>query len=136
MKEFQFKKSFEEIKVNGRIYAIDLADEKLKEYQKVFVKFQEDAQLIEEESKTAKTPEEQDKFFEKSKQVLTEVVDTLIGEGSFIQLYNESGRSIMNMLELAGFLVNVIGEKTKNVRENAVNRYVKKPNNQKFNKQR
>jgi hypothetical protein len=126
LRSFEFKKSYEELKINDRVYRIDLSDDKVKEYRKVFVEFHDQSVLIQNVD-----GEDQEQLFDKSKEMVTKVIDTLLGAGSFVTLYEESGNSLLNMVDLVACLTDVVREKTEEFQTSNLDKYLKKPKGKK-----
>jgi hypothetical protein len=126
LRSFEFKKSYEELKINDRVYRIDLSDDKVKEYRKVFVEFHDQSVLIQNVD-----GEDQEQLFDKSKEMVTKVIDTLLGTGSFATLYEESGNSLLNMVDLVACLTDVVREKTEEFQTSNLDKYLKKPKGKK-----
>lgn len=125
MKTFQFKNSFEEIKINERVYKVDLSDDKVRSYQAQFVGLNEKIKELQSKDTTDMSLEEQNDYFNQSKEITKEVIESVLGKDSFDPIYEESGRSLFNMLDLLTFLSDLIGEKTKDRYENKVDKYIK-----------
>lgn len=126
MKSFDFKKSYEELKIDGEIYKIDLSDDKVKEYQRAFVDFQVKSQELQIASDKAITPELKEEFMDKSKALVGETIDLLLGGQSFDKLYESSGRSLINMIDLVLFLTEIIKSKTEELKSSTLEKYIKK----------
>lgn len=131
VREFKFDTSYEEVKINDRMYQIDVSDEKLVEYQELFSQYHKESQNIAARNTDNATKEETQKFLEDSKAVLGKILETMLGEGTFEQIYNESGKSIVNVSKLIIFLADIMNEKTNNMRNEERNKYLK---NKKKNK--
>lgn len=114
------------MKINDRVYRIDLSDDKVKEYRKVFVEFHDQSVLIQNVD-----GEDQEQLFDKSKEMVTKVIDTLLGAGSFVTLYEESGNSLLNMVDLVACLTDVVREKTEEFQTSNLDKYLKKPKGKK-----
>jgi hypothetical protein len=125
MRKFEFKKTYEEIEIAGKVYKIEFNDDKLREYQEKFFSFQTDAEEYLKVDETKLTKEELWEHFEKGKQVARNVIDTLLGEGSFDELYEKSGRSIANMYDLIWYLAEIVQERNARNREEKRQQYVK-----------
>jgi hypothetical protein len=125
MKSFDFKKSYEEIKINGEIYKVDLSDDKVKEYQKTFNKFFEESQVLQTIDSTKLSNEEQAELFDSSKRLVAETIDVLLGQNVFSLLYEQSGNSLINMIDLVTFLVDIIKNKTSELRDDVMDKYIK-----------
>ena len=121
VREFNFKKSYEEIKINGKVYMVDFSDEAIMNYQTSFNKFNK--QKNEELSKLAENEAE---FIEKAREITKDIIDTILGNGSFDVIYIESGKSLFNISELIEYLAEIIGEKVESVRKEKRKKYVKK----------
>jgi len=120
MREFNFKKSYEEIKINGKDYTIDFSDEAILQYQKKFNVYHKKYQTLK-----AKEEDSTD-YYDEAKVLMTDIVDGILGEGKFDALYMESGKSLYNMSELILFLSDILGEKVESVREKNKQKYVRK----------
>lgn len=125
MRKFEFKKPFEEVEIAGKVYRIEFSDDKVREYQEGFHSLGTDIQELLNVDETKLTKEEREKHFEKGKQLIRNAVDMLLGEGSFDELYEKSGRSIFNMYDLVWFLAEVVKERSKQNREEKRQQYVK-----------
>lgn len=125
MRKFEFKKTFEEVEIAGKVYKIEFTDNKLREYQERFLSLGSEVQEFLNVDETKLTKEEREKHFEKGKQLVRDVIDMLLGEGSFNELYEKSGRSIVNMYDLAWYLVGIVNERNARNREEKRQQYVK-----------
>lgn len=125
MRKFEFKKTYEEIEIAGKVYKIEFNDDKIWEYQGKFLSFEADAQEFLNVDETKLTKEEQWEHFEKGKQLARNVIDTLIGEGSFDELYEKSGRSIANMYDLVWYLAGIVNERNARNKEEKRQQYVR-----------
>lgn len=125
MRKFEFKKTYEEIEIAGKVYKIEFNDDKIREYQDKFLSFEADAQEFLNVDETKLTREEQWEHFEKGKQLARNVIDTLIGEGSFDELYEKSGRSIANMYDLVWYLAGIVNERNARNKEEKRQQYVR-----------
>lgn len=125
MREFQFKKSYEEVKINGDVYQIDMSDVKVAEYQILFSTFHDEAAKLQAESEKDMTPDEQKAFINKSKELVGKALEALLGENTFDKLYEQSGKSIINVIDLILFLAEMIAEKTEKVKDENIKKYLK-----------
>ncbi|WP_153124680.1 hypothetical protein [Peribacillus tepidiphilus] len=128
MRKFEFKKTYEEVDIAGKVYRIEFNDDKLREYQEKFLSFQADVDEYVKIDETKLTKEEQWDHFEKGKQLARNVIDTLFGEGSFDELYEKGGRSIENMYDLIWYLAEIVKERSGRNREEKRQQYVKRKN--------
>lgn len=126
MRKFEFGKAYEEIEINGKPYQIDFSDDKLKQYQNMFYKFYQEAQEIEQADIEKMTPDEQDALLEKQRQNMKTVTETLLGEGTFEELFELAGRSTWNYMKLIEFLAETIEQRFNEIKEERRKKYVKK----------
>ncbi|OQM47536.1 hypothetical protein B6A27_00385 [Anoxybacillus sp. UARK-01] len=126
MKKFEFRKSYEEIEIAGKIYRIDFTDEKVMEYQKNFSRFYQEAQELNNLDIESLSDEEQQTIISKQRKNMKIVTENLLGEGTFEELFELSGRSTVNYMELLLFLGEVMSERTNTIKEDARKKYVKK----------
>ena len=126
MRKFEFGKAYEEIEINGKPYQIDFSDDKLKQYQDMFYKFYQEAQEIEQADIEKMTPEEQTALLEKQRQNMKTVTETMLGEGTFEELFELAGRSTWNYMKLIEFLAETIEQRFNEIKEERRKKYVKK----------
>jgi hypothetical protein len=108
MRKFEFGKAYEEIEINGKQYRVDFSDDKLKTYQDMFYKFYQEAQEIEQ------------------RQNMKTVTETMLGEGTFDELFELAGRSTWNYMKLIEFLAETIEQRFNEIKEERRKKYVKK----------
>lgn len=126
MKKFEFGKAYEEIEINGKQYRVDFSDDKLKQYQDMFYKFYQEAQEIEQADIEKMTPEEQTALLDKQRQNMKTVTETMLGEGTFNELFELAGRSTWNYMKLIEFLAETIEQRFNEIKEERRKKYVKK----------
>lgn len=126
MKKFEFGKAYEEIEINGKPYRIDFSDDKLKQYQDMFYKFYQEAEEMKQANIEEMTPDEQNALLEKQRQNMKMVTETILGEGTFDELFELSGRSTWNYMKLIEFLAEIIGQRFDEFKEEQRKKYVKK----------
>ncbi|UYG93185.1 hypothetical protein [Cytobacillus firmus] len=125
MRSFDFKKTYEEIKINGEVYKIDFSDAKLKEYRKSFNEFYAESQKMQSVNASELVKDDEFKQFDQATDLTKKAIDNLLGDGSFDKLYEQSGRSLFNMMDLVEFLAELVGEKTNKVRNERAHKYTK-----------
>jgi hypothetical protein len=125
MRKFEFRKTYEEVEIAGKVYRVDFSDDKINEYQKKFFSFQADVEKFAKIDETKLTQEEQWKHFEDVKALAKDVIETLLGEGTFDELYEAAGRSIMNIYDLIWYLADIVKERSARNREEKRKQYVK-----------
>jgi hypothetical protein len=126
MRKFEFGKAYEEIEINGKQYRVDFSDDKLKQYQDMFYKFYQEAQEIEQADIEKMTREEQTALLDKQRQNMKTVTETMLGEGTFDELFELAGRSTWNYMRLIEFLAETIEERFNEIKEERRKKYVKK----------
>jgi phosphomevalonate kinase len=126
MRKFEFGKAYEEIEINGKQYRVDFSDDKLKQYQDMFYKFYQEAQEIEQADIEKMTPEEQTALLDKQRQNMKTVTETMLGEGTFDELFELAGRSTWNYMKLIEFLAEIIEERFSEIKEERRKKYVKR----------
>ncbi len=124
MRKFEFKKSYEEIEIAGDIYRLDMSDEKIKEYQKEFFSFYEKSKKIEKQDLSKLDEHEQ--FYKEVRAIVESLLNTLLGENSFSKLYEKSGKSLFNLIELVVYLADIVEEKSEHIRKKKREYYTKK----------
>jgi hypothetical protein len=126
MRKFEFGKAYEEIEINGKQYRVDFSDDKLKQYQDMFYKFYQEAQEIEQADIEKMTQEEQTALLDKQRQNMKTVTETMLGEGTFDELFELAGRSTWNYMRLIEFLAETIEQRFNEIKEERRKKYVKK----------
>ena len=129
MRKFEFGKSYEEVEIAGKIYKIDFTDAKVKEYQFAIHDYYKEAQELRKVDVEKLTPEEQQEKFVEAMELQRKVIDIILGEGAFDELYEKSGESSQNMVALVEFLAEVIGERVQKLKQKQKNKYVRPKKN-------
>lgn len=125
---FEFEKTYEEIEVAGRVYKLHLDDESLRDHQNTLLEFYDDTKKMQMIDAETATPEEQDKALDEAKEMLRKFFDQLFGKGSFDQLYLDSGKSLINMVNLGEAVGDVINDKVEEMRDKQKSKYIKNKN--------
>ncbi|MCD3524991.1 hypothetical protein [Streptococcus equi] len=116
VRQFEFKKTVEEIEIAGEIYLLPLDDDNLLRIQRDFISYGKE---IEELQKVEVEKGDPDDLADNHKQqllVMKKVIESPFGEGSFEKLYEASGHSLMNMVDLLDYLVELVAEKLSKIR--------------------
>lgn len=124
MKKFSFDKSYEEVKIADKVYKIDMSDDKVKDYQQALQGYHKEAEQLTSANLENATPEEQVELFNKQLGMMKVVTETILGEGTFDELYEMSGRSSRNYLKLMLFIAEVMEEKIDEVKSDALSKYL------------
>ncbi|WP_307894068.1 hypothetical protein [Bacillus swezeyi] len=125
IKKFEFKKTYEEFEAAGKTYRMYFDDEKLQEYRDLVFKYKEEFK-DENFDVTKMSKEEYDQKAAKQKATIQEMINTFLGEGSYDELYEASGRSTHNMADLLYFLMEFVEHRTSNTQNEKVYNYYKK----------
>ncbi len=127
-KAFEFKKSYEEVDLAGNVYRIEFTDEKVLQYNKSFDKFyRESKKLSKIDIKNSSVEEQHDLFYNMQK-LVKKVTEQLLGEGTYDTLYEASGNSLMNMIDMVEYLSEIVEEKARHIQEDRKNKYLIKKN--------
>lgn len=126
MRKFKFGKSYEEVEIAGETYEIRFDDEKIYEYHEAFEDFVKKSNEIEKLNHEEVSTEEVKEAHKDTLEMIEEVLDIILGEGAYEVLYEQSGKSTIEMIELMGFISDVVGESIESIREDRKNKYVKK----------
>lgn len=125
MRKFEFKKAYEEIEISGDVYRIDMSDQKIKEYQVEFHEFYKDSRRFEKINVEELEVEEQAKVLDDALAMVKKITESLLGKGTFEELYKKSGKSINNMIDLIDYLADIVEQKLKSNSEKKRNKYLK-----------
>ncbi|GAB6669605.1 TPA: hypothetical protein ACOQ44_005774 [Bacillus cereus] len=118
--KFEFEKTYKEVDVAGEVYRVEFNDDALVKYQKAFKRFDKGINeatesVIDYESATDEAIEEASR---KQKEVVKDIVETFLGEGTFDSLYEKSGKAALNLMGLVHYLNRLyIDEENKKVDE-------------------
>lgn len=115
VKKFEFKQTYQEIEVAGKVYKVYFDDNQMKKYRDLYNKFNAVVKKTEGVNVEDLTDEQQDEYETEQRNTIKEFVDNTLGEGSFDELYEASGKSTYNMAELVYYIMQIseeyIGEK-------------------------
>lgn len=125
MKTFEFKKSYEELQINGEQYKVDMSDRAITDYRKSFENFYERADALQNVDVTNLSEKEEEEYYGKLNTLAKECVEKLLGRNTYEKLYEQSGGSIYNILELIEFLADLIKGKADKIHEENVQKYLR-----------
>lgn len=128
MKRFDFNKTYEEVDIAGEVYKIEFTDGKLEEYWKKIDFFRQESVRLHKIDTTKLSPDEQLEIFKEMQDVTKDIIESFIGENTYDPLYEKSGNSLMNMLELATYLADIVNDKTNKMQADRKKKYVNKKN--------
>lgn len=124
--KFEFEKTYKEIDVAGTVYQVDFNDESITKYQKAFKRFDKEIKVVTDsisdyESATDEAIEE---VANKQKEVVKDIVETFLGEGTFDSLYEKAGKSSTNLMGLVHYLNGLYVEEEKKKADETRNKYL------------
>ena len=126
MRTFEFEKTYEEITIGEKVYRLDFNDEKLKEYATEIQKFHKRFLELDKVNHKDMSDKQALQHFDDIKELMRGVVEQLLGKGTFDEIYEQSGKSIMNVFDFVMYLKTVIDEKSHRNLDNIRKKYVKK----------
>ena len=126
IKKFEFKKSYEEVELAGKVYKIELNDERMLVYMKAFDKFYTKSNELHEIETEKLDIKAQEEVLNEMAEMIKEILDLLLGKGAYDELYEKSGQSVINMVDVVLFVGDVVGERMEQSREEKKQQYVKK----------
>lgn len=126
--QFNFEKTYKEIDISGEIYHVEFNDEALTRYQKSVKRFNQGIKEAQEALNNVNieidSDEEIQKVSDKQKDVVKEVVETFLGEGTFDGLYEKAGKSVMNLMSLVNYLIEIYTSEMQSKTEDARKKYL------------
>lgn len=125
-RSFEFSKAYEEIEIADKVYRIDFNDEKTFEYYDAFEHFYKETQRIGEIEKDNLTPEENKQLFLDAKNLIKDLIEMLLGSGTFEPLYKLAGESTEVMIELVNEIADIVNERTNKMKEARKAKYLQK----------
>ncbi|PAD67029.1 hypothetical protein CHH83_20905 [Bacillus sp. 7586-K] len=112
--KIEVQKAYEEVDIADKIYRIDMTDEKMKQHLTTYAKFQKEIKELEKIDASSTSPDEAIKINEKTKELFEEVINLLLGDGSFDEVYEVCGKSTV-----------VLSDVLRQLMENVRNRFDK-----------
>lgn len=126
MKKFNFKKEYEEVEIEGKVYRINFDDASILEYHKEFEDFYKDVERVQAIDTTDMDNAQLKEVFKDIRKISQPMMDSVLGAGSFNELYEKSGRSTMKMVDALNFVSDIVGDGMTEVRNKRKNNYTKK----------
>ncbi|WP_394136853.1 hypothetical protein [Cytobacillus oceanisediminis] len=102
------QKAYEEVDIAGKIYMMDLNDDKLKEYSNAFKEFRKESLNLSEKDYEAMTEKEQEAAEKKNAELMEKLADLLLGKGAFQKVYRDTGKSLMIIADILLQLMDVV----------------------------
>lgn len=123
MKKFEFKKTYEEIDLAGKVFKIDFSDGAIIEYNRKLEHYYIESQKLTKPNVNELTQAEQIELFNKSRDLAKRTTDAILGAGAFEYLYEQSGNSLMNMIDVLAFLGDIIVERLDKIKQKEVQKF-------------
>lgn len=98
--KIDIKKNYEEVEIGGKVYRIDLSDDIKKKYLQVDREFTTEMEELQSVDEADLSDEQKLDFDERARQSLKKVVDFLLGDGSYDEIYEVAGRSTWVVLDI------------------------------------
>lgn len=121
---FEFKKTYEEIDIADKTYKVDISDDKIIGYQESLEKFHKEVNKFKDVKTEDLTNKELKQLYADMRGIMRGVVDELLEDGAYDELYTAAGGSLMNMIDLVEYLGEVIREHQKDKLEQRKNKYL------------
>ncbi|MGN4448231.1 hypothetical protein ACTFOB_25605 [Bacillus cereus group sp. MYBK79-1] len=124
--KFEFKKTYKEVDVAGKLFKVEFNDDALNKYQKSLKRFKDSTNELQNSIADYEkaTDEEIDAATEKQKEITKDVVETFLGEGTFEELYEIAGRAVANLLGLVHYLQEIYIEESMKTAEKSQSKYL------------
>ena len=125
-KAFEFTKSYETVDIAGKEYKIEFNDEKVLQYTKSFDKFHTETQKIDSVDVKSLTVAKQEELFYTMQGLVKSITEELLGEGTYAELYELSGKSVIGMIDVVMYLSEVVGDRMTQIRDEKKSKYTAK----------
>lgn len=109
MKSFELDKGYEEIEIADTTYKIDLSDQKRKEYQRKGLELKEAADRFSSVSDEM-SEEETQKTLNDLRETTGEIMDLILGDGAFDEIYRKANRSVFPVVDVLLQVVTYLNE--------------------------
>ena len=124
--KFEFKKTYKEIDINGDIYRVNFDDEAMDRYLDVATDARDEFKSLEQFDVENATKEELHGHRDKQKEAVKKVIEAFLGEGTFGGLYELAGRSVLNLMSLVHYLIELYEDEQNESIEEKKAKYIKK----------
>jgi hypothetical protein len=122
MRKFEFKKSYEEIEIAGKVYKFSLKDEDRKRSNQQILKFNDLVTKVDISDVDGMGGEAALKLEEEFKGTMLETLDVLFGEGAGKELYDAAEEQTEELIPIVFEIAEIISER----RQEQINKYTKK----------
>lgn len=126
VKKFTFGKVVEPVEIGSKKYEVDFSDTAIEKRDEVLTEWQKEyAEFTDLDIEKLDINDQRMKLSH-LREIMREFVETVLGENTFDELYEMSGKSTINLLELVQFLMEFIAEKSNKSADAVRSKYVKK----------
>lgn len=124
--KFKFEKTYKEVDVAGKVYQVDFNDEALTKYQKAFKRFDKEIKTVTKGIRDYETATDEliEETAQKQKELVKDIVETFLGEGTFEDLYEKAGKSSTNLMGLVHYLNEIYLDETQKKADETRNKYL------------
>jgi hypothetical protein len=126
MPKFEFKKTFKEIDINGEIYRVSFDDEAMDRYMDVATDARDEFKALDQFDVENASKEELHGHRDKQKEAVKKVIEAFLGEESFDGLYEMAGRSVLNLMSLVSYLIDLYEQEQSEALDVKKDKYLKK----------
>lgn len=116
-------KPVQEFEIGGKVYEVSYDDDSLKKYEKQAVIFYKKTREKIDLDKASKR--EMEEYTKEMHLLLEETMDVFFGEGSFKEIYETAGKSLINITKVISILIDWLNSKMSLKHEEIQNYYTK-----------
>lgn len=125
-KKFTFGSVIEEVEIGNKKYSVDFSDDAVEKRDEVLHKWHQEYSTFANTDIDSLDMNDQRLKLSSLRENMKEFIESVLGEGVFAELYELSGKSTTNLLELALFLMEFIAEKSNKSADTLRSKYTKK----------
>lgn len=122
MRKFEFKKSYEEIEIAGKLHKVSLKDEDRKKYSQQLKKFYDLVNKVNKTDTDSLTLEGAQELEDEFKNITLETLDVLFGEKTGQELYKAAEEQTEELIPIVFAVAEIINER----RQEKFSKYTKK----------
>ena len=126
VKKFTFGSVIEEVEIGNKQYVVDFSDTAVEKRDEVLHKWHKEYAAFANTDIDSLDINDQRLKLSSLRENMKEFIESVLGEGVFAELYELSGKSTTNLLELALFLMEFIAEKSNKSADTLRSKYTKK----------